>query len=87
MTTQEIKAAPKAAPKTLKFPRDMTIVNDTAIDYVVARKFVAKNSKATVLVKDEDELTRIQTDCQHIVGLLDNYKEAKLAPVRVEEAA
>lgn len=79
------KTAAKAAKS--KFPREVNIVNDTAFDYVVARTFVGKGTKVPVTVSDEDEVTRIKTDCNHIVGLLDNYKEAKEAPVRVEEIA
>lgn len=84
MSTPE-KAPAKTA--KAKFPREINIVNDTAIDYVVARTFIAKGTKVPVTVNDEDELTRIKTDCNHIVGLLDNYKEAKEPPVRIEEIA
>lgn len=89
METTEKKSASvaKTAAAKPKFPRDIVIVNETPTDYVVARTFVAKHSEVKVTVKDEDEITRIKTDCKHITGLLDHAKDAEVDPVRVSDAA
>lgn len=81
----ETKATTAKTAKAMKFPRDVVLVNDSPRDFVIARTPLPANSKASVNVKDEDELTRLKTDCKHLVELLDN-KDAEKAPIRVEEA-
>lgn len=69
-----------------EFPRSMVIVNDTAMEFVVARVHMPAGSRAPVRVNDADELTRITTDCEQIMSLSDHYKDAEVSPLRVVEA-
>lgn len=72
---------------TKEFPREVVIVNDTAMNYVVARTFVGAGTSAKVVVNDDDEITRMNTDCEQIMSLNDSYKDAEVSPLRVDEIA
>lgn len=79
-------ATPEAAmPES--FPAEMNLVNETAMPYVVARKYVAPGETVPVTVKDESHLTRIWTDIKHLLGLQDHYKDRDVKPLRVEQAS
>ncbi|ABO60606.1 hypothetical protein LA345_38965 (plasmid) [Burkholderia vietnamiensis] len=89
---EETKATAKAAPSkkaaTAKpaFPREMTLVNETAMPYVVARTHVAPGESKPVTVANEDELARHETDIAHLLFLNDSYKDAEVKPLRIVDA-
>lgn len=77
---------PDVQSETLSFPRDIFIVNETAMNYVVARKYVSAGATEAVSVNDDDEITRIKTDCEQIMSLNDTYAGMEVSPLRVTEA-
>jgi len=67
------------------FPRLMLLINDMAQAVVIARTHLPHAGSAPVLVQDEDELTRIQTDIDHVLEISDQH--APKEPVEGEEPA
>lgn len=67
------------------FPRLVAIVNDTPIPYVVAGTYVAGHETAHVAVNDEDEITRMKSDCEQIMSLNDTHKDRDEPALRVTE--
>lgn len=88
MAKKDIAAGSTQEPAvaTQEFPREVSIVNETAMDYVVARTFVGAASSALVSVNDDDEITRMKTDCEQIMSLNDSYAGLEVSPLRVTEA-
>ncbi len=69
----------------LTFPRLVAIVNDTPIPYVVAGKHVAGHESEHIVVNDEDEITRMKSDCEQILSLNDTHGGAEVPALRVTE--
>lgn len=84
-----LPAAPDPIPAVLTsvpaFPRDVVLVNDTAISYVVARTFVGSGSREYVCANSNDDIKRMVTDCRQIMEL-GGYASAEVAPLRVIES-
>jgi hypothetical protein len=67
------------------FPRLVQIINDTPIPYVVAGQYVAGHERVSVAVNDQDEITRMESDCQQIMSLNDTHRDAEEPALRVTE--
>jgi hypothetical protein len=72
-----------AAPR---YPRAMTLTNETAMPYIVARTHVAPGETRAVTVADEAHLKRFETDIAHLLFLNDSYKDADPKPLRLSDA-
>ncbi|WP_321946569.1 hypothetical protein [Paraburkholderia sp. J10-1] len=72
-----------AAPE---FPRQMQIVNDTAMPYVIARVYVEPGKAAPVTVRDADEKARIEVDCEHLLELNGSYEDREVPALRLVDA-
>lgn len=70
-----------------QFPREITIVNDTPLKFIVAANLIGPGASASGVVRNQDEITRIQTDCKHLMSLTPAYAELDPQPLRVIDAA
>lgn len=85
-----VESAPATAvdqPDPQPFPREITIVNDTPMNYTVARTYVPAHDRVSIMVRDEDEITRIKTDCEHLMDLAPAHAALEVQPLRVIDAA
>jgi predicted secreted protein len=69
------------------FPREVVIANDTPISRIVAATFIAPGAKVPVVVRNQDEITRIETDIKHLIELNPEFAELEEKPLRVIDAA
>ena len=69
------------------FPREVKVVNDSPMGHIVAGVYVPAYESAPVTVRDQDQITRIQTDCQHLMELTPAYAELEVQPLRVVDDA
>jgi|GEM_PF-6159850 len=87
----EAPAAP-AAPAAVEvvaeqFPREVTIINDTPLKFIVAAALIGPGDAVPAVVRNQDEITRIQTDCKHLMSLTPAFAELDPQPLRVIDAA
>lgn len=87
----EAAAAP-AAPVVVevvaeKFPREVTIINDTPLKFIVAAALIGPGDSVPAVVRNQDEITRIHTDCKHLMSLTPAFAELDPQPLRVIDAA
>ncbi len=71
----------------MTFPAQMTLINETAAPYTVARKHLAPGTSTTVAVRDESHLQRIKTDIKHLLAIQDHYKGREIEPLRIESTS
>jgi hypothetical protein len=65
------------------FPREVEIINDTAIPFTIARAYIEPRTSVRVMVGDDDEITRIKTDCEHILSMNEVYAALEVPALRV----
>lgn len=87
--TLEPTPAPILAPEAPAepFPRAVVIVNETPMPHIVAATYVAPGETASVVVRNQDEITRIETDCAHLMELTPAFAELPVQPLRVVDDA
>jgi hypothetical protein len=69
------------------FPRQIVIANETPMNYSIGGTYVPAGDGATITVRDEDEITRIKTDCEHLMALSPAHAALEVQPLRVIDAA
>jgi len=69
------------------FPREIIVANDTPMPYIIAATSIGAGAKVPVLVRNDDEIERIKTDCGHLMSLTPAYAELEEQPLRVIDAA
>lgn len=69
------------------FPRKVVVVNDTPMHHIVGGALVAPSSQASLEVRDQDQITRLETDCKHLMELTPAYSGLEVQPLRVVDAA
>ena len=69
------------------FPREVIIANDTPVSRIVAAAFIAPGAKVPVVVRNQDEITRIETDIKHLMELNPEFAVLEEKPLRVIDAA
>jgi hypothetical protein len=87
--TPEAQKAPKqpSAPQPdPAFPREVEIVNETPIPYIVGSLHIDAGATVPVLVKGEDEITRMKTDCRYIMEMTPAYALLDPQPLRINDA-
>ena len=69
------------------FPREIKLANDTPMNHIVSGNYVPAGEIVTVEVRDQDQITRIKTDCQHLMELTPAFAELEVQPLRVIDDA
>ncbi|MEJ7808178.1 MAG: hypothetical protein WKG03_19925 [Telluria sp.] len=72
---------------TEPFPREIQVANETPMDHIVGGVYVPAGETKPVTVRDQDQITRIQTDCQHLMELTPAFAELEVQPLRVIDDA
>lgn len=67
------------------FPREMQCVNATATPYVIGATLIPRGGKASIVVRDEAALKRMEADCEHLLALNGSYKDVDPPALRIEE--
>lgn len=83
----ELPKVESAVAEVHPFPREVVVINETPMNYSVARAMIGAGEQVKVMVRDDDEITRIKTDCGHIMGLTPAYAALEVQPLRVIDAA
>jgi len=81
------EAPAEAAVAAEPFPREVVIVNETPMAHIVAATFIAPGEKVPVVVRNQDEITRMETDIQHLMELTPAFAALEVQPLRVDDAA
>jgi hypothetical protein len=69
------------------FPREVLIVNDTQMNHIVAATLVGPGETVPVVVRSDDEITRMKTDISHLMELTPAFMALEVQPLRVVDAA
>jgi hypothetical protein len=83
--------APEVTPQPVvvaePFPREIVIVNDTQMNHIVAATLIGPGAQVPIVVRSEDEITRMKTDISHLMELTPAFMELEVQPLRVVDAA